>query len=234
MARRARKRGKVNATGRNEQTDRFVSLRHRMLMSEAFRSLDLAARALLTELVMLENGKNNGSLWLSVQDATDRLGLADARPAMRAFDDLRDRGLIAMTKDAHFTVKAAETSRARCWRLTWLPFDGKPPTNNWQSYEAPAHTKARKATDRGLQAMARYRKALAAHKIPLVDFTATPPIPPESAPGPAGNFTTAKAQNNANPPFSVVEETSVYSAATMGTGGDDCEAEDQPAPAPLK
>lgn len=172
---RGRNRKKPNATGRNEQTERFVRLPHRILLSEAYRSLDLTARALLTELAMIENGKNNGSIWLSVADGTDRLGIADQRATMRAFDDLQDRGLIAMTKDAHFSVKAGETSRARCWQLTWLSCDGKPPTHAWQQYAAPAQTKARKAADRGLKAMARFRKALAAHKIPVVDFSAMAP-----------------------------------------------------------
>lgn len=162
---------KVNATGRSDVTDRFARLPHRVLISEAYRSLDLVARALLTEMVMMENGKNNGSLWLSVADATDRLGQSDARPAIRGFDDLQDRGFIRMTKDAHFSVKASETSRSRCWRITWLAFDRKPPSNEWQGYQAPPQTKARKAADRGLKAMARYRKAQSSHKMPVVDFT---------------------------------------------------------------
>ena len=152
---------------------------HSILVSEAYRSLDPVARALLIEITMLENGRNNGSLWLSIRDATDRLGMADARPTMRSFEALQDRGLIKMTKDAHFTVKASDTSRARCWRLTWLPYDGKPPSNDWQKYVAPPKTNARKAADKGLRAMARFRKAVSENKMPVVDFTAMTPISPE-------------------------------------------------------
>lgn len=174
MARgRGKGRNKPNATGRSETKDRFVRLPHAILMSEAYRSLDTVARCALTEIAMIENGKNNGSLWLSTKDTTDRLGLADQRPAMRALDDLQDRGFIAMTKEAHFAIKTADTSRARCWRITWQACDGKAPTNEWKTYQAPAKTKARKAADRGLSAMARFRKALAAHKFPVVNFTAT-------------------------------------------------------------
>lgn len=179
--RRARAGGKVNATGRNgEPTDRFARLPHRVLISEAYRSLDLTARALLTELVMLENGQNNGSLWLSVQDATDRLGLSDARPAMRALEDLQDRGFTVVTKEAYFRIRTADSSRARCWRVTWLPFEG-PPSNEWLSYQAPAQSKARKLADRGLRAMARFRKMQTSHKFPVMDFTAIPPQPKDSA-----------------------------------------------------
>ena len=180
MARpQARRKSKVNATGRNEnQTERFARLPHRILQSEAYRSLDPVARSLLTELVMIESGKNNGSLWLSIVDATDRLGLSDARPAMRGFEDLQDRGFIRMTKDSHFSIKAAETSRARCWRVTWLAFDRKAPSNDWSDYQAPPQSKPSKAADRGLRAMARYRKQLASDQIPIVDFTAMPPKSP--------------------------------------------------------
>lgn len=193
MARpKKRGRNRVNATGRNENpVERFARLPHRILNSEAYRSLDLTARGLLVELITIENGRNNGSLWLSIQDATDRLGLSDARPAMRAFDDLQDRGLIAMTKDAHFSIKAADTSRARCWRLTWLAFDGKAPTNAWQDYIAPPKTKARQLADRGLRALARFKKALSSHRIPIVDFTVTPPVSAQKAPDAAGNLPAA-------------------------------------------
>lgn len=209
------KRSKINATGRNEQTERFARLPHRILISEAYRSLDLVARALLTELVMMENGSNNGSLWLSVADATDRLGQSDARPAMRGFDDLVDRGFIQMTKDAHFSIKAAETSRARCWRLTWLAFDRKPPSNNWQSYIAPPKTKARKAADKGLRAMARFRKALSAHKLPVVDFTALDAVSPSSTTQAAGEFTTGDRKAPGNPPSAIAGNNPVHVAVTI-------------------
>lgn len=170
-------RNKVNAKGRNENTTkRFAGIPHEILMSPAYRSLDPMARALLLEVVMMENGHNNGSIWLSVRDAIDRLGITDPRPALRSFEMLQVVGLIVMTKEAHFSIKAAETSRARCWRLTWRPFDGKPPSNEWRDYQPPAETSESKRADKGLRAMARYRKQLSSNKIPVVDFTATPPV----------------------------------------------------------
>lgn len=175
--RRKRRRNKVNASGRNENPiKRFAGIPHEILLSAAFRCLDCTARALLLDLVMMENGHNNGSVWLSVRDAVDRLGITDARPAIRSFETLQTAGLIAMTKEAHFSVKAAETSRARCWRLTWRPFGGKPPSNEWRDYQPPAGSSENKRADKGLRVMARYRKQLAANQIPIVDFTATPPI----------------------------------------------------------
>ena len=68
-----RNRNRVNATGRNN-TSRFVRLDYRILNSNAYRSLSPNARSLLVELVMLYNGENNGSLYLSVRDAARAAG----------------------------------------------------------------------------------------------------------------------------------------------------------------
>jgi hypothetical protein len=177
MRKRKDRPSRPNATGRSSSSGQFVMLPHRILKSEAYASLDPIARAALTELVMLYNGENNGSLWLSVRDLTERLGMSDYRPAMRALDDLRDRGLTTIAKDAHFEVKAADSSRARCWRLTWhvwaeCPIKSKrAPTNEWERYVAPAKTPARKRADRRLRALARYRKDEAAGRFPVVDST---------------------------------------------------------------
>lgn len=167
-----------NATGRSDKASRFIRLPHRLYQSEALCSLNPNARALLTELAMLENGRNNGSLYLSVRDARDRLGFADTEAAMRAFGDLEDRGFIRLTKDAHFDVKAADNSRARCWRLTWLPWPDGPkgkraPTDEWEHYRAPSGTPERKRANRRLEALARYRSAISANKMPVRDSRTT-------------------------------------------------------------
>lgn len=180
MPSRKRGRNKVNATGRNENTTkRFAGIPHEILISAAYRSLDAVARSLLLELVMLDNGRNNGSLWLGVKDAIDRLGMTDARPIAKAFELLQTTGLIVMTKDAHFSIKASETSRARCWGLTWISINGKPPKHLWRDFQPPPKSAESRRADKGLKAMARYRKQLAANQIPVVDFTTTAPIAPE-------------------------------------------------------
>ena len=119
-----------NATGRTDKTGQFVMLPHRVLKSAAYASLGLAARSLLQELVMIYTGTNNGSLWMSARDATARLGFSDFRPALRAFADLQDRGFVSMAKDAYFRIKASDTSRARCWRLSWHACPNARPRRN--------------------------------------------------------------------------------------------------------
>ena len=115
------RKNKVNATGRSKYT-RFARLEHSLLESAAFRSLSPNARALLIEFTRMDNGRNNGEIWLSVRDAAALMGVANTKSSSAALSELQDMGFIVMTKDAHFNIKSADSSRARCWRLTWVLF----------------------------------------------------------------------------------------------------------------
>ncbi len=166
----ARSRNKVNATGRNE-TSRFVRLDYRLLQSPAFRSLRPVARALLIELNMLYNGKNNGSIYLSVEDAAARMGVADPHTAATAFDELEARGFIKMMKNAHFAVKAGNSSRARVWRLNWLP-GPRNRVSNWAFFSRDPEDKgARKRLERGCKALKAYQRKRDRNHFPDVDFS---------------------------------------------------------------
>src|SRR3546814_11620363 len=88
---------------------------------------------------MMENGKNNGSLFLSVRDAAHRMGVSDPKTAGAAFDELQDLGFVDMADDAHLAIKAGEGSRARVGQLTWQAVVGKqgPSCANEQLEHAP-------------------------------------------------------------------------------------------------
>lgn len=167
--RKQRSKNKVNQTGRN-QTTRFARLDHALLNSCAYRALSPNARALLVELAMLENGSNNGSLYLSIRDAGDRIGVVDLTAVRKAFDELQELGFIAMTEESHFHVKTAEKSRARCWRLTWLAGPGrKGPSMDYAARQPEPGTKARKRMERGLRALKAFRKARDSGRLPVLD-----------------------------------------------------------------
>lgn len=167
-AKKRRNRNKPNSTGRNP-TSRFARLDHRMLSSNAYRALSPNARALLIELVMLYNGENNGGLYLSVRDATHRIGLVDSQATCRAFDLLQDLGFIEMTQPAHFSIKASDRSRARCWRLTWEAGPGrKAPSWDFLDRE-PDDKPARKRMERGLRVLKNYRKARDRGQLPVLE-----------------------------------------------------------------
>ncbi|PEQ10654.1 hypothetical protein B2G71_20920 [Novosphingobium sp. PC22D] len=138
--------------------------------SPAYRALSLAARALLVELTMLENGENNGSLYLSIRDAAGRLGMSDLSAISSAFNELQDLGFIEVTEEASFHVKAADKSRARCWRLTWLAGPGrKGPTMAFMECQPEPGTKAHTRMERGLRALKAYRKDRDSGRLPVVD-----------------------------------------------------------------
>ena len=162
-------RNKPNQKGRNP-TSRFARLDHRLLNSPAYRALSTAARALLVELTMVDNGENNGSLYLSIRDAAGRLGMADLSAVRSAFDELQVLGFIEMTESASFHVKAAERSRARCWRLTWLAGPGrKGPSMAFMNCQPQPGTKAHKRMERGTRALKTFRKAWDSGRLPVLD-----------------------------------------------------------------
>ena len=60
---------------------------------------------------------------------------------MAAFKELQDGGFIKMVDDYFFdTFGVKGGSRPRAWRLTWLPFRDKAPTNDWEKQNAGAHS----------------------------------------------------------------------------------------------
>lgn len=213
---RGRKGNRINATGRNN-TDRFVRLSYRLLTSNAYRSLSPNARSLLVELAMLYNGDNNGSLYLGVRDAAHRMGVADLTAASRAFDDLKALGFVEMTRDSHFSVKAADGARARCWRLTWQPGPGrKIATWDFMEREPEPKMPARKRMERGQRALKAYRKARSSNKFPVLDCETTPPFEAQSAPNTVAKSDTLKQQNGGNPPAARIPEFDTHLAIPEG------------------
>lgn len=212
-----RRGGGADKKGRSVHTDRFVRLPYRLLTSNAYRSLPPNARSLLVELTMIYNGGNNGSLYLSVRDAAARLGTADTTAASRAFDDLAALGFIEMTQDAHFRVKAADKSRARCWRLTWLCGPGRRmPTSEFLEREAPPRSVARKRMERGLKVLKAYGKARDRGKLPVLESDTLPAIRPELPPVAVAESDTPNADNGRFPPKACVRDSAPHIAIPWG------------------
>lgn len=203
---------RVNATGRNV-TSRFVRLDYRILTSNAYRSLSPNARSLLIEVAMLYNGDNNGSLYLGVRDAAHRLGVADLTAASRAFDDLIALGFLQMTQDAHFAIKAGETSRARCWRLTWQPGPGRRIASwDFMEREPEPKTTARKRMERGLKVLKAYRKARSGGNFPVLDCETTPQFPAETTACPVTESDTSNRHNGGKLPIYGIPKSATHLA----------------------
>jgi biotin operon repressor len=106
-----------------------------MLRSSAWRSLSGAAVKVFFELHCRFQGTNNGKIILSMNDATEVLGIGKAT-AQRAFKELQEKGFIVLTTPGNWYSR-----RAHEWRLTHKPvhkFAGKvAPTNDWRLYRPP-------------------------------------------------------------------------------------------------
>lgn len=214
------KRPKVNATGRNETpTTRFVRLDHGILRSNAFRSLSPNDRSLLIELAMLENGRNNGSLYLSVRDAAHRMGVADLKAATRSFDTLQELGLIELTIPASFRSGSSGLSRARCWRLPWLAGPGrKGPNWDFLKREPKPKSRERKRMERGLCALKRYAKAQSSGQIPVLDSDTLAQFAPKSASVPVVESNTPRTGNGGFLPNRTVRDSPTHTAVPWGVG----------------
>lgn len=215
---RKRNCNRVNVKGRNN-TSRFARLDFRILNSNAYRALSPNDRSLLVELVMLYNGENNGSLYLSVRDAAHRMGVADLSAASRSFDVLQSLGFIQLTQDAHFHVKAADRSRARCWRLTWLPGPGrKAPSWDFLEREPNIQTPARKRMERGLRALKSFRQSRDSGKLPVLDSNTLGQYPAIEPVAPVLDSDTPRSRNGGSPPNRCVRDSATHIATPWGEG----------------
>lgn len=119
------KRLKIKGRSSGRILERVVIVRRSLIHSPQFSALSCSARALLFEMHAMFNGTNNGKIFLSVRDATARLGFSDYKAAMAAFAELVQLGLTRETISASFAIKAGDVSRARAWHLNWIGGDGK-------------------------------------------------------------------------------------------------------------
>lgn len=105
---------------------RFIQFDIDLLESPAYRDLKVAERSLLTELLMIYNGSNNGRIGLSVRHAVDRLRIAD-RTVTNSFRALLSHGFIRCKSDADWV-----NGMAREWTLTFRKLNGNQPTDDWR------------------------------------------------------------------------------------------------------
>jgi DNA-binding transcriptional regulator YhcF (GntR family) len=104
--------------GNGARKERYVALKHYMLKSPAWRSLDAVARALYVELAKRYMGSNNGRIPYSVREGAAELGVSKTTVS-RALLDLIDRRFIEKVKAAAFNMK--NERHATEFRLTEFP-----------------------------------------------------------------------------------------------------------------
>jgi AraC-like DNA-binding protein len=131
MATTRRRRGrKANATGRND-TEQFIPLTYAMVRSDAWRSLSGPAVKIWVEVRSRFNGRNNGDLSLSLDQAAQRLGVSKSTAA-RAFKELQNKGFIKMSRQGNWHGRQATT-----WAVTDRTWNGHIATHDWKHWRPP-------------------------------------------------------------------------------------------------
>jgi len=104
-----------------------VVIQRRLLESAAFLGLSAQAKALLHLLHV--HWRPDRPVGFGVREAEDKIPCS-RKLAMRAFADLQSAGFIVMVDESLFCSRTE--SKTRTWRLTWLPWNHQPPTNQWE------------------------------------------------------------------------------------------------------
>ncbi len=98
-----------------------------VLESAAYKNLTTTAKALLPHLGLLYQ-PHQSDVSLSRNDAGEALGCGK-KAIKAAFDSLVDNGFIEL-------IKGHCHGQPRTFRLTWMPYNGEPSTNEWKSIGA--------------------------------------------------------------------------------------------------
>lgn len=100
-----------------------------MRESKAYESMPATAKVLMDLLQM--QWRNEKPIGYGVREASQKIGCSKDTAA-KAFKVLQERGFIVCQEEALFNSKTG--SKTRDWRLTWMPFDFKNPTHNWEKW----------------------------------------------------------------------------------------------------
>ena len=131
---------------------------------------------------------------------------------------------MTLAKDSHFEVKAAETSRARCWRLTWHAWPECPtwskraPTHDWMRYAIVSKSRESKRADKRLRALDRHRKGMSTGRFPVVDSATLEAEMSTFRSKPIVVSTTVDPTERRKPPLPFVEDSTAHVDWTMSNG----------------
>jgi hypothetical protein len=125
---------KPNATGRRDDAKhvRF----YRYLWLPLLERLDGNAFKSLFYMLTFEDGTNNGNIYMGARTLAEGIHV-DKKTALRCLQHLDRQGFIRPEQLGYFQQKGGPATR---WRFTFLPANGKPPTNEWR--QPPAEQKS--------------------------------------------------------------------------------------------
>ena len=118
----------------------IIVCRRDIYASPAWLGLSPAAVKLM--VLLHTHWRNDKAVDYGVREAMDKIGCAKGT-ARRAFEELQRAGFIEMVDESMFSSRTQ--SKARTWRLTWLPFKNQLPTNDWEKSVLPGQNCTLKA-----------------------------------------------------------------------------------------
>jgi len=104
-------------------------LNRRLLTSNAFTELKPTDKVLITLLQL--HWRNDKPVSYGVREAAKKIPCS-INTAGKSFSKLQEHGFIECVEQSQFSSRLG--SRARDWRLTWLPYLDQPPTNEWEQW----------------------------------------------------------------------------------------------------
>lgn len=108
-----------------------VVIQRRLLNSGAY--LELSAQAKALAHLMQVHWRPDEPIGFGVREAEKKIPCC-RRTAMSAFRELQDGGFIKMVEESRFCSRTQ--SKTRTWRLTWLPWNCRAPSNDWEKLDA--------------------------------------------------------------------------------------------------
>lgn len=96
-----------------------------------YETMPATAKVLMDLLQM--QWRNDRPIDFSVREAAKKI-CCSLPTAVKAFKALQDRGFIVCVTESLFLSQGG--SKARSWRLTWMPFYDAKPTNDWEKWKA--------------------------------------------------------------------------------------------------
>ena len=110
----------------------YVRLGHDLLDSEAWLRLSPRAFKLLVAIWRRHNGRNNGQIPFSRDEACAVLRCGEHQ-ARKAFTELQDKGFLRLRRDSHFNQKC---TTAREWEITAEPMGSGLPAADFKGWSA--------------------------------------------------------------------------------------------------
>lgn len=101
----------------------------RLRTSNNWETLSAQAKVLLDLLQI--HWRNEKPVAYGIREASRKIPCCKTK-AIEAFKELESRGFIVKIDESLFNSRTG--SKSRTWRLTWLPYKDRPPTNDWENH----------------------------------------------------------------------------------------------------